>query len=190
MRVDYVNFVRSAAAHLRESGCKNIGIIYARDSIALSRPGLVPSLLQDSGCTVNPAWIIGADDHEQGGYEAAARMPVSEIDGLIVTDDIMTLGVDRRLVETNVNVPRDLRVATMWNRGSRLRLTLPFDCFEFDVEAQARLSLELVQEVINGQRIVEPHLRVLPTLSKEPCTQQRGSSIPAIVASLEADMTV
>jgi hypothetical protein len=43
-----------------------------------------------------------------------------------------------------------------------MRLSLPFERFEFDVAEQARLAMNLLRNAINGRRIGQPHVRVAP----------------------------
>lgn len=161
---DYLGFVRSAVRHLQEHGRSRIGVIFSKVSRSLPDAGLLMDIMSQCGCEIRPGAIIAEDESEKGGYDAVGRLPLSELDGLIVADDLMSLGVDRRLAELRIAVPQALMVATLWNRGSRLRLQLPFERFEFDVEKQAKLSLHMLQEAINGRRIAQPHLELAPGL--------------------------
>ncbi len=173
--VDFLGFVRSAAQHLYQQGSRRIGVIFNSPSYAFRDLGLVAESFEQSGCTAKSSWMIGHAGTEEGGYEAAVNMPLAELDGLIIKDDVMALGVERRLRELNVNVPRDLKVATFWNRGSRLSLTLPFERFEMDVERLASLGLQLMQDVASGQRITEPHLKISPIHQSSRQLEQEGS---------------
>ncbi len=175
--LDYPGAIGSMARHLVDQGRRRVGIVYSRLSRSLREPESIARILEESGCAPQPAWIVGRDDNEQGGYEAAAALPLDELDGLIVADDVMALGVDKRLSELKVNVPVDLTVATFWNRGSRLELALPFERFEMDVQKLARLSLQLVQDAIEGQRINEPHMKIVPVLEAGPTASSQVKRI-------------
>ncbi len=164
VRVDLAGFVRAAATYLRQQGCRRVGIVFNSSSFSLGEPGVVARILEECGCPAHPSWVVGRVETEEGGYEAASVVPFSELDSLIVEDDLMALGVDKRLREMHISIPGDLKVVTFWNRGSRLRLTLPFERFETDVEEQARVSLQMVQDAIKGQRIAEPHVKIVPVL--------------------------
>jgi DNA-binding LacI/PurR family transcriptional regulator len=159
-RVDHLGYVRVAAKYLLQQGCQRVGVIYNRFSLAFQELGIAQSVLNQAGYLTKPDWVLGWSGTQEGGYEAAQRMPLAELDGLIVEDDVMAIGVDRFLAESKIRVPDDLRVTTFWNRGSRLWLNLPFTRFEIDTAKQARLGLELVQEVIMGKRIAEPHIKI------------------------------
>lgn len=165
VRADIAGYVRAAAEYLRQRGRQRVGVIYNSSSRAFSDPAIIPAILRESGFEANPSRIIGRIATEPGGYEAASAMPLNQIDGLIVQDDVMATGVDRRLREMNVRVPDDLLAVTLWNRGSRLRLSLPFDRFEADINRQVELALGLMQDAINGRRIVERHLKIVPNMS-------------------------
>ena len=170
VQVDHRGYIREAAAYLKKHGRHRVGLIYNRSGPELRQEGIVASMLEQGGCAPNESWIIGCAEDEKGGYEAderigyeaAKQLPLHELDGLIIEDDVMAVGVDRCLSELQVNVPRDLTVATFWNHGSRLRLTLPFERFELDVAKQARLSFQLMQDAIDGLRIAEPHVKIVP----------------------------
>jgi DNA-binding LacI/PurR family transcriptional regulator len=159
---DYQGMVRSAANYLMERGRRRVGVIYNRASDSLPDMSWLAETLAECGCSANASWIIGGDDTEEGGYVAAQQIAVDQLDGLIVMDDVMAMGVDRRLRELGIDVPGDLMACTFWNRGSHLRLSLPFERFEFDVEEQARQSMKLLWKAMNGRRIPEPHLKLMP----------------------------
>ncbi|MCC6423738.1 MAG: GntR family transcriptional regulator [Phycisphaerales bacterium] len=152
-----------AADFLCQQGRKRVGVIFNGQSNTLTNHGRYAEILQDRGLPVRESWIIPAAPTEMGGYEAAGQLPVSELDGLIIMDDVIAMGVDRRLKEMGVNVPRDLMVCTFWNHGTRFHLSLPFERFEFDVKGQAKSIIGLLQDAISGQRISEPHRVVDPT---------------------------
>lgn len=163
---DNIGYMRQAAGYLKRRGCKRVGAIYngTRHDIDANRIDIA-QILADCGVATGPSWIAERDDtleggFEEAGYKAAASIPLAELDGLIVNDDIMALGVARRLRELGLDPSRDLEVTTTWNRGSRLELGMPFNRFEFDVATQVRIGLELLQNVIHGQRVSEPHLKV------------------------------
>jgi len=166
VRIDFPGYVRAAAQYLRQRGRRRVGVIFNNSSRAFRDTGIIPRILEENGFEPQPSRIIGRIETEQGGYEAASQMPLDELDGLIVQDDIMATGVDRRLCEVGACVSKDLLVATLWNHGSRLRLTLPFERFEADTSKQAQLALGLMQDAISGQRIPKPHLMIVPTHSR------------------------
>jgi DNA-binding LacI/PurR family transcriptional regulator len=161
VRIDLPGYVRSAAEYLRHQGRRNVGVIFNNSSPSFRDGTLIPRILEESGIRPVPAWIVGQDAAEQGGYDAAGRLPLDKLDGLIVLDDIMATGVDRKLCESGIRVPGNLLVVTLWLQGSRLRLTLPFQRFEVNIAGQVERALQLMQDAIHGQRISEPHLKIL-----------------------------
>lgn len=166
IHADFPGYVRAAAEYLRSQGRRRIGVIYNSSSPSFPNAGVVHQILRDTlgGEPAEQEHVVGRIETEQGGYEAASRLPLDRLDGLIVQDDIMALGVDRRLREINVSVPGRLMVATFWSHGSRLRLALPFVRFEHDVEEQARQAVRMLQDVSAGRRIERRHIRLCPTL--------------------------
>jgi DNA-binding LacI/PurR family transcriptional regulator len=162
VRIDFSGYVRSAAEYLRRQGRRRVGVIYNSSSPSFRDATLIPRILEENGFQPVPSWIVGRDETEQGGYEAAGRIPMGEIDGLIVEDDIMALGVDRKLCEAGIRVPGDLVVTALWNKGSRLRLTLPFERFEVNTAEQVEIAMQIMQDAINGLRIAQPHWKIIP----------------------------
>lgn len=162
VRVDSRSYIRTAAEHLMHAGKRNVGLIYNSLSVGLRDKTLLPDLLADAGLKPNAQWIIGEPASDEGGYAAASRLPIDKLDGLIVQDDVMAVGVDRRLGELGIAVPGEIMVASQWVSNSRLQTKLPFDRFEFDTVTQAKMGLALMQDVINGRRIATPHQLVLP----------------------------
>lgn len=162
VRIDHVGFLRRAAEFLQKQGRRRIGLVYNRWSMTFHEEGIDAHALQRMIGAEKQSWVVGFTANEDGGYQAAGKLPLAELDGLIVEDDVMAVGVDRRLRESKVKVPDDLRVATIWNHGSHLKLALPVERFENEPALQARLSLELMQNVINGQRVAEPHMKLTP----------------------------
>jgi DNA-binding LacI/PurR family transcriptional regulator len=163
VQVDHRGYVRAATEYLKQQGCRRIGVVFNSSSATFREPGAVAHIMQQAGLAPNPSWIVGRPETEDGGYDAAGQLLRAKLDGLIVEDDVMAIGVDRQLSEAGIVVPGDLKVTTFWNHGSRLRLELPFERFELDVERHAGLSLQLMQDAISGQRIIEPHVRIAPT---------------------------
>lgn len=172
VRIDSTNYILAAVAHLKKAGKRRVGVIYNSLSVGLRDKSLLPKLLADGGLEPNGSWIIGEPASEEGGYVAATRLPLEKLDGLIVQDDVMAMGIDRRLVELGISVPKDLLVTAQWVNGSRLQTTLPFDRFEFNTGSQAKMGLALMQDAIDGKRITTPHQLVLPIhMTNADCAQ-------------------
>jgi len=158
---DLEDFVCQAAGLLRERGRRRVGVIYNQFTESGMDGDRISRILREEGYGMEPHWLVGGEDTEEGGYQAAGRLPAGEMDGLIVMDDVMAMGVDRRLLEWGARVPEELTGCTFWNHGSRLRLALPFERFELDVQGQARMAMDLLQEAIGGRRISEPHRKLV-----------------------------
>ena len=55
VRMDYPGFLRAAVAAVHMQGCRKVGVILNKDSIGLNaQPGIVPRILEEAGCPVNP----------------------------------------------------------------------------------------------------------------------------------------
>lgn len=159
---DCEGFLLAAVNYLRQQGRRRVGVIYNRLSESPVTMYCITEILLQTGLKPHPSWLVGGDDTEQGGYEAAGQIPMGELDGLIVMDDVMAMGVDRRLHEMDLRIPSQLTACTFWNHGSRIRLSVPFERFELDVQDQARQAMEILQEALNGRRVSQPHRKLVP----------------------------
>lgn len=173
---DYARLVREMSSFLVQQGRRRVGVIFCRHSLALRDPNRIAEIMSQCGCSPKLSWLVGRQDTEAGGYEAAADMPFDEIDGLMVIDDVMALGVDRWMSQFEARMPGDLLGCTLWNQGSRLHTKHRFEHFELDVHEQVKLSLELLQHAIKGQRVLEPHVKM--PFSRQPAKKVR----PAVTA--------
>jgi DNA-binding LacI/PurR family transcriptional regulator len=83
-------------------------------------------------------------------------------------DDILAVGFTRGLLRRGLRVPEDLRLVTMWNRGSPLSLALPAARFEVNVEKLAGHSIRMLDDLIGGRQIERPHVYVKMEEPPEP----------------------
>lgn len=161
--VDLVQVVSQAANLLQRHQRNRVGVIYNSRSNSVRNREQLAEILGSAGIELRDSWIVAGEDTQEGGFEAAGRIALGQLDGLIVPDDVMAAGVDRWLAEHGVGMREDLMTCAMWNRGSRMRLSRPWELFEFNAEEQVRLAMDLLQDAIDGRRIAEPHVFMAPT---------------------------
>lgn len=160
-RADTRQMVRDAAADLLKSGRRHIGVVYNVKSDALTSTDMVLRLLHDAGAVADPRWLAPNVATQGAGYDAAASLPLDEIDGLIVTDDIMAMGIEQFLLRHDVVVPDRLAVASEWSAISGVKFILPFIRYELSIDRVVDEAFKLIQQVQNGWRIEQPH-RLVP----------------------------
>ena len=130
--IDGRRLVQKGVENLCDAGCRTMGVI-----------GLAPNFkkwfltaLQDRGLSVNDDWMVGnltgvSERHpafgekyagqflQQCGWEknrARANLP----DGLLITDDMLALGVLPALAGRGVRIGRDIKICTHSNKGSQI----------------------------------------------------------------------
>ena len=162
-RVDCYGYINSAAEHFRSLGRKRAAVIVKSPPGQIAGTELVLQILDSHGFSTDPELVVARPASMEGGYDAATSLAIDEIDGLIVTDDVMALGVDRQLTERGID-PQRLSLATHWQAGSQFHLNLPFLRFEIDTAVLVRSGIALMNDAINGRRIAEPHLKFVPKL--------------------------
>ena len=82
-------------------------------------------------------------------------------DGLVVNDDILCWGVLRGVLQLGINVPDDLKIVSEGNKGIEFPYHLPVTQIQFDVEEQVDKAIELMLQLIRGEKPKEATI-VLP----------------------------
>ncbi len=170
IRPDGHAFLRMAAEHLAQQGRRRIGVIYIEyDNTQVPPAPQLLELIEAAGCQSDPEWLIGDAINEHASYQAVARLPLEELDGLLIADDVPALGVDRFLCEAGIHVPDQLLVTTWWNQGLGLNLSLPFVRIGWDVDDIAADAMNMLQHAMAGHRLTEPRRAVPPRVLQFDC---------------------
>jgi len=143
---------REATQHLLEQGCRRVAIIAGptQTTTGLRRLAGYRAALHAAGCAVDPALIAHADFRIEGGYEATKallrlrRRP----DGLLISNNLMTIAALEVLSEADINIPADLALVgfddSRWAAALRPPLTaVAQPAYQIGEEA-ARLLLNRV----------------------------------------------
>lgn len=165
IKPDAPAFLRQAIEHLAEQGCTRIGVVYIeRDNAQMPPAKELLQMIRSSGCRSQRKWLIGDAVSEHASYQAIARLPLDELDGLLIADDVPALGVDRYLSEAGIDVPDQLQVVTWWNQGLGLTLRHPFTRIGWDVDDIAADAMAMLRDAMTGRRIEQPQRAVPPRL--------------------------
>ncbi len=81
-------------------------------------------------------------------------------DAVLIHDDIMAQGAMRAMVELGVSTERDLTVMVQINRKPGLVFPLPFMALELDVSAVGAACAEMAVQLVRGEAVTQPRLRV------------------------------
>lgn len=168
---DLTEGLAMSARHVREVGCKTLGFIWNAHDRPLKqyeqRDKHMLQISEQVGLEIRPEWIVrhNGDIKEQSGYDMFMRLWKQDThpEALVVPDDIMCRGVLRAILHLGIDLPDDLRLVTMCNRGHNLPYHKSVTRYEFDPQEQARVAVQLMLTLARGdepptQRIMlSPH---------------------------------
>lgn len=167
---DLPQFLELALRELKRQGCHSAGMLPAfhcrgnepdgsATLYARTMSGFVRRAAE-LGIELQQEWVI---DHEEDyesqaaaqrfGYEQMAalwRQP-KRPDGLIVTDDVVAMGVVAALLEQGVKVPNQLKLALYKNSDVDIFCPLPVTFVELSTPAVAAALVEQVQRQFRGE---------------------------------------
>ncbi len=147
-------------AHLKEVGCKTVGMIWVAlsEQYAPTHHSMVffRRAAETCGFEVRPEWTmpyISTCLTEQQGYELMTRLWKNRThpDGILVVDDILCRGVLRAALQLGMEFPRDARLVTQANRGIALNYHKPVSRVESDPAEQARLAVDMMLTLVEGR---------------------------------------
>ncbi len=163
--IDNVVAARHATEHLIGAGCERIAVVTGprRTSTATERLAGCREALRAEGRTLTSAALRYADYRVEGGYEATRDLlggPPAP-DGLLVANNLMTIGALAAVEEAGLRTPRDITVVGFddmsWPLGGRPALTLVAQP-TYDIGSRAA---ELLLRRVRGERF-PPQRVVLP----------------------------
>lgn len=128
---DNVRGARLATEHLLSSGCRRIACITGpmQATTAQERLDGYRRALCAAAIPLDDGLVMVENFKEDGGYAGASRLLdlAVPLDGLFVTNNLMTVGALEALLERGVEVPRDLLMVGFddipWAKLTRPRLT-------------------------------------------------------------------
>ncbi|MDD5706324.1 MAG: substrate-binding domain-containing protein [Kiritimatiellae bacterium] len=147
----YNNLLR----HLRQAGCRRIGVFSLRDREGLRVPR-IRKIAATHGLSLKSEWVAEANERraELDGYESFLRLwnTGARPDGLMVTDDTICCGVLRAALQCGVRLPEQLRLVSHANRGVSFPYHKAVTRVEFDPTAQARSAVGMMQQLLRHPR--------------------------------------
>jgi DNA-binding LacI/PurR family transcriptional regulator len=179
--VDNAGSVREATAHLIAAGRTRIAFLGYLSQGTLGTSDLRLAGYRDAlaaaGITPDPALIIGTDaapsDSGQVGAESdysreegysRARLIAErrdEIDAVVCANDLLAMGVLRRLRESGIGVPDDIAVVGWDNSPEGAYAAPALTTVAPDMNAIARFAVETIQRRIDDPH-AEPIRRIAP----------------------------
>lgn len=179
---DNVRAAYDATRHLLEKGHRRIAFISGPQTFVVSQDRLAGyrAALEEAGLSVRPEWVIEAPFLQEGGYLALDRllhMPERPT-ALVVTDDIIAIGLLRGLYQYGWRVPDDLALVSFNNVALAELTTPPLTTVDIDIYRLGTTATSLLLRCIAGEalpptRVIVPH-RLIVRESCKSATLHRG----------------
>ncbi|WP_053217065.1 LacI family DNA-binding transcriptional regulator [Virgibacillus senegalensis] len=166
--VDNDNFTagKQITNHLIARGHDRIAFIGGSKDLFVTRDreSGYQSALEDAGLPVRDGYIIHTEFLKSGGKEAVEQLLSLAVrpTGIVVTDDLMSLGVLSTLEESGVQVPRDISLVS-FNNAYLSEITRPalttVDINIYALGAQSAMALieRTIDKTIKPKRIIVPY---------------------------------
>jgi DNA-binding LacI/PurR family transcriptional regulator len=93
-------------------------------------------------------------EYEIQGYQRMRELAIQDrlAKGILITDDILARGATRALLEKKPTTCRDLDILIMVGRQEIIPLGVQVSYAIFDIEEQARQTVKILNDQINGQK--------------------------------------
>lgn len=155
--IDNVSAAAAATRHLVALGRRRIAFL-GHESQALSTTSRLRIVgyqegLEQSGLSADPALLIASDAITPAASASSLGAAIDaglEIDGIVCRDDLAAMGALRALNERGVRIPDDIAIVG-WDNISFTATTFPsITSIAPDLDALARIALEMLGERIAG----------------------------------------
>jgi len=157
--------VRESVAHLVETGCRSICLLLPKytgtylGSSFVDVSAVFSQICSDQGVVHWNESIPYKEGGftEQHGFDLFMQMweksdhpHATRPDGVLVLDEVLCAGVLRAIQRLGLSLPDDLRLITQTTKGLALPYHDPVTRVEYDVEAQARCVVEMMETLQRG----------------------------------------
>jgi LacI family transcriptional regulator, galactose operon repressor len=164
-----------AAQHLIAQGCKRIGFVAGpvETTTGASRLAGFRAALRAAGRPLDPALTVYADFRTEGGFAATRQLLQmrNRPDGLLISNNLMTVGGMQAIAEARLDVPRDIAVVGFDDANWATALRPPLSVVTQPTYEIGRTAAELLLRRIAGEKFAPR--RVVLQAQLVP----RGSSI-------------
>lgn len=154
--VDVEQFIHDAARQMVAQGHRRLGYVFSLVGSSSPPRSVVKAIIEKVGGIAVDRALVGRPSSSQGGHAAAQVIDWQTIDGLIVPDDFMAIGVDDWLAEQPVVTPASLAIAVMWTRENALAYRWPMWRFERGMSLAVHDVAEMVESLIADRPVRQP----------------------------------
>jgi LacI family transcriptional regulator, galactose operon repressor len=164
-----------AAEHLIGQGCRRVGFVAGpvQTTTGASRLAGYRAALRAAGRPLDPALTAYADFRTEGGYVATRQLLQRRKppDGLLIANNLMTVGGMQAIAEAGLDVPRDIAVVGFDDANWATALRPPLTVVTQPTYEIGRIAAELLLRRIDGEKFAPRRVVLRAQLV------QRGSSL-------------
>jgi LacI family transcriptional regulator len=172
---------REAAQHLIAQGCRRVGLVAGpvQTTTGASRLAGYRAALRDAGRTLDPSLIAYGDFRTEGGYAATRHLLRQRRppDGLLISNNLMTVGGLRAIAEAGLGIPRDIAIVGFDDSSWATALNPPLTVVAQPTYEIGRQAAKLLLRRIDGEKFPPRHV-VLRAELIERASSQRMSGRP------------
>jgi LacI family transcriptional regulator len=172
---------REAAQHLISQGCQRVGLVAGpvQTTTGAGRLAGYRAALRAAGRTLDRSLIVYADFRTEGGYAATwqllrQRRPP---DGLLFSNNLMTVGGLQAIAEAGLAVPGDIAVVGFDDASWATALRPPLTVVAQPTYEIGQRAAELLLRRVDGEKFPPRHV-VLRAELIERASSQRTSGLP------------
>ena len=108
---------------------------------------------QENNLTVNTSLIF-----DEVGYQIVADQVIEDmlkkrIECIVCMDDNICMNVLNKLRRENVNIPKDIKIASFYNNSLLSSYEPPITCLEFDIRELGMTAAKMMLDILNGKEI-------------------------------------
>lgn len=176
---------REATQHLISQGCARIGIIAgpAQITTGASRLAGYRAALRASGLDSDHALTAYGDFRTEGGYAAAKRLLrlPQPPDGLLISNDLMTIGGLQAIAEAGLSMPGDIAVVGFDSASWATAFRPPLTVVTQPTYEIGQVAADLLLRRVSGEKFPPRHVVLQAKLVERESSrraQVRGGRLP------------
>lgn len=163
---DNVKGAYIATKHLIENGHKKISCIInsVNSKNSISRFEGYKKAMDEYGLTINKNYIIDGNYHAESGYAAGDIIIKNQTTAVFVSNDMMTLGLLKRLIEKSIKIPEDISIVSYDNLLNEFMIFMQISSIDQNVSKLGISSCKLMFDIIQSNSkkhstiCLNPHL--------------------------------
>lgn len=163
IHLDYRNIIHEAVAYLLNQGRQRVALLAANDPDDPPQryrylPKYFEQEMEQRGLKSNPSWIrwdLHPVSPTAGWCEFREIWTTGRIkpDGLIITDDFLYQSASQAIMELGINVPEQLKIISLCNKGSGMFQPVPVSLIQIDPDEAASKMGQMLLKRMNGEPI-------------------------------------